>query len=118
MSGYVGILGDDLRALHGELVDDSRYGLLIPGIGVELKTTTSRGVMETFLCMEDAILERAVSHHLKQLKSAGLIVSRRDGQEVYYRAADTEPAQNFHHMIEWLVKIACPAQIETQKGMP
>ena len=30
-----------------------------PGIGVELKTTTSRGVMETFLCMEDAILERA-----------------------------------------------------------
>ena len=37
----------------------------------------------------------AVSHRLKQLKSAGLIVSRRDGKEVYYRAADTEPAQNF-----------------------
>ena len=34
----------------------------------------------------------AVSHRLKQLKSAGLIVSRRDGKEVYYRAADTEPA--------------------------
>lgn len=60
----------------------------------------------------------AVSHHLKQLKSASLIVSRRDGKEVYYRAADTEPAQNFHHMIEWLVKIACPSQVETQKGTP
>ena len=32
--------------------------------------------------------------------------------------ADTEPAQNFHHMIEWLVKIACPSQVETQKGTP
>ena len=60
----------------------------------------------------------AVSQRLKQLKSAGLIVSLRDGKEVYYRAADTEPAQNFHHMIEWLVKIACPSQVETQKGTP
>ena len=51
----------------------------------------------------------AVSHHLKQLKAGGLIVSRRDGKEVYYKAAETERAQLLHHMIEAMVEIACPS---------
>ena len=50
----------------------------------------------------------AVSHHLRQLKTSGLIVSRRSGKEVYYKAADTEAAQLLHHIIEQLVKIICP----------
>lgn len=50
----------------------------------------------------------AVSHHLRQLKNSGLIVSRRDGKEVYYRAADTELAQLLHIMIEKMVEISCP----------
>lgn len=51
----------------------------------------------------------AVSHHLRQLKSSGLIVSRRDGKEVYYKAADTEQAQLLHLMIEKMVEISCPS---------
>ena len=50
----------------------------------------------------------AVSHHLRILKSSGLIVSRRDGKEMYYKTADTELAQMLHHMIEKLGKITCP----------
>ena len=50
----------------------------------------------------------AVSHHLRQLKNSGLIVSRRDGKEVYYKAADTEQAQLLHKMIEKMMEISCP----------
>lgn len=51
----------------------------------------------------------AVSHHLRQLKASGLVVSRREGKEVYYKAADTEQAQLLHRMIEKMVEISCPS---------
>ena len=54
----------------------------------------------------------AVSHHLRQLKSGSLIVSRREGKEVYYRASDSPRAQLLHHMIEEMVEIACPPWCE------
>ena len=50
----------------------------------------------------------AVSHHLRPLKNSGLIVSRREGKEVYYRAADTEQSRLLHQMIEQVMAIACP----------
>lgn len=52
----------------------------------------------------------AVSHHLKLLRAAGLIVNRRAEKEVYYTAANTQQAQLLHHMIEDLVVIACPSK--------
>lgn len=50
----------------------------------------------------------AISHHLRPLRNRGLIVSRRVGKEVYYKAADTEQSQLLHRMIEQVMEIACP----------
>ncbi len=52
----------------------------------------------------------AVSHHLRQLKTSGLIVSRRAGKEVFYRSADTEQARLLHTVIERTMEIACPRE--------
>lgn len=50
----------------------------------------------------------AISHHLRPLKNSGFIVSRREGKEMYYRAADTEQCRLLHIMIEQVMDIVCP----------
>lgn len=52
----------------------------------------------------------AVSHHLRLLKKAGLVVSRREGKEVRYTAADTPRAGVLHEMAEALFEISCPTE--------
>lgn len=50
----------------------------------------------------------AVSHHLRLLKASGLIVSRREGKEMYYKAAKTEMAKSLHRTVESIADISCP----------
>lgn len=50
----------------------------------------------------------AVSHHLRPLKDCGLVVSRRDGKEVYYKTADTEESRLLHRIVEQVMEVACP----------
>lgn len=52
----------------------------------------------------------ALSHHLRQLKAADLITSRRDGKEVYYTAAGSPATKVLHDALEGLMEITCPLE--------
>ena len=49
----------------------------------------------------------AVSHHLKILREAGLITSKRIGKEIHYRLADTTEAKLVHKMIDDIFEMKC-----------
>ena len=50
----------------------------------------------------------ALSHHLRYLKGGNLIEKRRDGKEVYYRAANTVKARALHEIIKKMLALSCP----------
>jgi len=55
-----------------------------------------------------ALSSPAVSHHIRLLKESNLLVARKDGKEVYYKAADTELCQLLHRAIEETMQLTCP----------
>jgi ArsR family transcriptional regulator len=62
------------------LGDETRLRLL------ELLTTSERSVAELMELTE--LGQSLVSHHLRTLRQAGLVVDRREGRWVYYSIAD------------------------------
>ena len=50
----------------------------------------------------------AVAHHLRLLRDAGVIESRKEGKEVYYRVADSEKCMLLHRVTEKMMEIECP----------
>lgn len=60
----------------------------------------------------------AVSHHLRQLKDGGLIVSRREGKEVYYKASSSEQVRLLHIMMEKTMEISCPEERGDIRSVP
>jgi len=107
------IVTDQLKAY---LEQDSQFQT-VSDIFKQLSDSTRTKVFWLLCHCEECVLDisslmemssPAVSHHLKQLKSSGLIVSRREGKEVYYKAADSPQSHLLHHMIEQTMEIACP----------
>lgn len=104
-------------ALIQEQLDQIDYFQAVAEVFKQLGDTTRIRIFWLLCHCEECVLNisalmkmssPAVSHHLRPLKNSGLIVSRREGKEVYYRAADTQESRLLHEMIEQVMEITCP----------
>ncbi len=104
-------------ALLQEQLDQIDYFQAVAEVFKQLGDTTRIRIFWLLCHCEECVLNisalmkmssPAVSHHLRPLKNSGLIVSRREGKEVYYRAANTQESRLLHEMIEQVMEITCP----------
>lgn len=110
-------------ALLQEQLDQIDYFQTVAEVFKQLGDTTRIRIFWLLCHCEECVLNisalmkmssPAVSHHLRPLKNSGLIVSRREGKEVYYRAADTEESRLLHEMIEQVMEITCPQHCQKE----
>lgn len=110
-------------ALLQEQLDQIDYFQTVAEVFKQLGDTTRIRIFWLLCHCEECVLNisalmkmssPAVSHHLRPLKNSGLIVSRREGKEVYYRAADTAESRLLHEMIEQVMEITCPQHCQKE----
>lgn len=110
-------------ALLQEQLDQIDYFQAVAEVFKQLGDTTRIRIFWLLCHCEECVLNisalmkmssPAVSHHLRPLKNSGLIVSRREGKEVYYRAADTQESRLLHEMIEQVMEITCPQHCQKE----
>lgn len=110
-------------ALIQEQLDQIDYFQAVAEVFKQLGDTTRIRIFWLLCHCEECVLNisalmkmssPAVSHHLRPLKNSGLIVSRREGKEVYYRAADTQESRLLHEMIEQVMEITCPQHCQKE----
>ena len=108
--------GEDIALLQAQL-DRVDYFQTVAEVFKQLDDTTRIRIFWLLCHCEECVLNisammkmssPAVSHHLRSLKNSGLLISRREGKEVYYRAADTPQSRLLHQTIEQIMEIACP----------
>ncbi len=107
--------------MHGELSGLSRFNNASE-LFKQLGDTTRLRIFWLLCHREECVINvaallnmtsPAVSHHLRPLKELGLIESRREGKEVYYKAADTAESKLLHEILEQVMEVSCP---EKEKG--
>ena len=108
--------GKSAALIHGELKELSRFQNASELFG-QLGDTTRLRIFWLLCHREECVINSAallnmtspaVSHHLRPLKELKLIESRRDGKEVYYRAADTAASKLLHEILEQVMEVSCP----------
>ena len=109
----------NIENMHKELSDISHFAT-VAEIFKQLGDSTRVRIFWLLCHREECVINiaammdmssPAVSHHLRSLSECGLIVGRRDGKEVYYKAADTEESKLLHKMVERIMEIACPKEV-------
>lgn len=105
----------NVEALHAELLSDKFSG--VSEVIKQLSDPTRLKIFWLLCHYEECVINiaallsissPAVSHHLRLLQESGLLESRRDGKEVYYRVCHKEECRLLHVIVEAMMEVACP----------
>ena len=99
----------DSKALEPKITEAAKLmTMLSQPVRLRLMCILLSGEQSVLSLAESAGLSQpAMSHHLKKLRDADLVATRRDGQTIYYSLKGVEAAQ----VIKVLHSLYCPDQI-------